>query len=57
MKDYEVAYYTKDWAHLVVTVDADSPYDAEAVARERYNNIARITDVREVSYKFNKERL
>lgn len=52
MKHYEVVYYTKDWAHLVVTVDADSPCDAEAVARERYNNIARITDIREVSYKF-----
>lgn len=52
MKHYEVAYYTKDWAHLVVTVDAENPYDAEVVARERYNNISRITDVREVLYKF-----
>ena len=51
MKHYEVAYYTKDYAHLVVTVDAESSYNAEVVARERYNNIYLITGIREVLYK------
>lgn len=49
MKDYYVAYYTKDWAHLVVTVEALHPKDAEMVARERYNNIAYITDIVETN--------
>lgn len=52
MKHYKVSYYTSDWAHLTVTVDARNPIDAEYVARERYNNIAQITEVREVLYKW-----
>ena len=52
MKHYEVAYYTKDWAHLTVTVDAKSSFDAKIVAQKTYDNIAQITEVREVLYKW-----
>lgn len=52
MKHYKVSYYTSDWAHLTVTVDAKSPFDAEMVAQETYDNIAQVTEVREVLYKW-----
>ena len=52
LKHYKVSYYTPDWAHLTVTVDAKSSFDAEMVAKERYNNIAQVTEVREVLYKW-----